>query len=244
MSMSTSQQETAASLKSMVLAAAPATVCPPNMAEKVLSRRRRRRTRRTLIGAGAATLAGGVLAASTLLGHNPYVSQIQPSGSMEPAIGVLDLVVVNQELAPTRGDVVLVALTGNDGDFEAFSRVMALPGDTIGCPEDETGKCSAVQINGKPISDAYLASLDTKPFPTVTVSSGQMFLLGDNRRAAVDSRSLGTVPTGDTIGVAVEIQTPDNGFRPVPGAPTHPAPDDQSFDPPGEIPPARSTTAP
>ncbi|MEP7216562.1 MAG: S26 family signal peptidase, partial [Anaerolineaceae bacterium] len=189
MSMSTSQQETAASLKSMVLAAAPATVCPPNMAETVLSRRRRRRTRRALFGAGAATLAGGVLAASTLLGQNPYFSQIQPSGAMEPAIGVLDLVVLNRDLVPTRGDVILVTLTGSGEDFEAFSRVMALPGDTIGCPEDETGSCPAVEVNGEPISDAYLASLDTKPFPTETVLRGQMFLLGDNRRAAVDSRS-------------------------------------------------------
>ena len=40
---------------------------------------------------------------------------------------------------------------------------------------------------------------------TITVPSGQVFVLGDNRNAAQDSRGFGTIPLSDIIGVAKQV---------------------------------------
>jgi signal peptidase I len=61
-------------------------------------------------------------------------------------------------------------------------RVAAGPGDTI------VGKDGTVFVNEIKFDD-----ITTKPFPEVKVPSEQYFLLGDNRSAAVDSRTFGPV---------------------------------------------------
>jgi signal peptidase I len=61
-------------------------------------------------------------------------------------------------------------------------RVAAGPGDTI------VGKGGTVFVN-----EIKLDDITTKPFPEVKVPSEQYFLLGDNRSAAVDSRTFGPV---------------------------------------------------
>ena len=66
-------------------------------------------------------------------------------------------------------------------------RVAAGPGDTI------VGKAGTVFVN-----DIKLDDITTKPFPEVNVPNEQYFLLGDNRSAAVDSRTFGPVE-GDAI---------------------------------------------
>jgi signal peptidase I len=66
-------------------------------------------------------------------------------------------------------------------------RVAAGPGDTI------VGKAGTVFVN-----DIKLDDITTKPFPEVKVPNEQYFLLGDNRSAAVDSRTFGPVE-GDAI---------------------------------------------
>ena len=66
-------------------------------------------------------------------------------------------------------------------------RVAAGPGDTI------VGKAGTVFVN-----DIKLDDITTNPFPEVKVPNEQYFLLGDNRSAAVDSRTFGPVE-GDAI---------------------------------------------
>jgi hypothetical protein len=49
-----------------------------------------------------------------------------------------------------------------------------------------------------------------------TVPNGQVFVLGDNRGTAVDSRSIGTVPLADVLGVARQVwfsRSPTGGVR-------------------------------
>lgn len=118
-------------------------------------------------------------------------------------------------------------------------RVVAMGGDTIGCPAGPTGRCDAIVRNGVPVSEPYLGGTATEPFPTSTVPAGTMFLMGDNRDAANDSRYIGPVSLSDVTGVAVRIRDRDGELRPVPGAPTHPGPGRQNnVDPPGLVPPA------
>jgi len=66
-------------------------------------------------------------------------------------------------------------------------RVAAGPGDTI------VGKDGTVFVN-----DIKLDDITTKPFKEVKVPNEQYFLLGDNRSAALDSRTFGPVE-GDAI---------------------------------------------
>lgn len=66
-------------------------------------------------------------------------------------------------------------------------RVAAGPGDTI------VGRAGTVFVNGIKFDD-----ITTKPFPEVKVPNEQYFLLGDNRSAALDSRTFGPV-LGNTI---------------------------------------------
>jgi signal peptidase I len=72
-------------------------------------------------------------------------------------------------------------------------RVAAGPGDVI------EGRDGTVFVN-----EVKLDDITTKPFAKVTVPNEQYFLLGDNRDAAVDSRSFGPV-LGDAIFARVVV---------------------------------------
>ena len=93
---------------------------------------------------------------------------------------------------PDPGDVVLVhAAITNEGeivpDRDADDRTLVLrvaagPGDVI---EARAGTVF--------VDDVKFDDITTEPFDPVTVPSEQYFLLGDNRSAAVDSRTFGPV---------------------------------------------------
>jgi len=67
-------------------------------------------------------------------------------------------------------------------DLVLLLRVAAGPGDVI------VGRDGTVFVN-----DIKLDDITTKPFPRSKVPSEQYFLLGDNRSAAIDSRTFGPV---------------------------------------------------
>jgi len=93
---------------------------------------------------------------------------------------------------PERGDIVAIhAARGPDGaiapdrdanDLVLALRVAAEPGDQI------VGRDGSVFVNGIKLDD-----IDTPPFPQVDVGGEQYFVLGDNRTAAIDSRTFGPV---------------------------------------------------
>jgi signal peptidase I len=98
---------------------------------------------------------------------------------------------------PRRDEVVAVhAAVAEDGtvvpDPDATERTLVLrvagePGDTI------EGRDGTVFVD-----DVKFDDVTTKPFAKVTVPNEQYFLLGDNRDAAIDSRTFGPV-LGDAI---------------------------------------------
>ncbi len=93
---------------------------------------------------------------------------------------------------PGPGDVVVVHAAETDAgqiipdkdatDLRLVLRVAAGPGDTI------VGKAGTVFVNQVKFDD-----ITTKPFPRVKVPNEQYYLLGDNRSAAIDSRTFGPV---------------------------------------------------
>lgn len=236
--------DTADELRRLAAAAAPAVTARPDLARVVLDRARRqrrvRRLRNSTIGAAGGIVVLTALAAAAVLGRSDFVTVTQPSTAMEPTVRVGERVVFNKKLSPARGDVVNVRVDRGGDEYDVLLRVLALPGDTVGCPAGPSGRCAAVVVNGTPVPEPYLGAALTDPFPTSTVPAHRMFLLGDNRAAASDSRYIGPVEVAGATGVAVQIKDPAGQARPVPGAPARGLPGEKdNVDPAGPVPDTR-----
>ncbi len=125
-----------------------------------------------------------------------------------------------------RGFQEVLALVGlqppNENDL--VKRVIATGGQTIGC---QSGV--GVTVNGKRINEPYLAESAKQvatedpcwghPFGPITVPSGNVFVMGDNRLDSADSRFhledqyQGTVPKADIRGKVVAIVYPFSRVR-------------------------------
>ncbi|HEX5598593.1 MAG TPA: signal peptidase I [Micromonosporaceae bacterium] len=233
--------DAAAELRQLALAAAPAVRARPDLARVVLtiSRRERRsqRRRKVMVGIGG-LLVLATMAATNLLGRSDYFTVTQPSGAMEPTVQMGERVVFSKGLAPTRADVVLVHLIRDGQDYQAMMRIVALAGETVGCPAGPAGHCEALVVGGAPVPEHYLDTTVMEPFPTTLVPAETVFLLGDNRSVARDSRWIGPVRVADIVGVAVQIRAVDGKTRAVPGAPAHRGPSSRdNVDPASPVPP-------
>jgi signal peptidase I len=126
---------------------------------------------------------------------------------------------------PERGDIVAIhAARGPDGaiapDRDADDLVLALrvaagPGDQV------VGRDGSVFVNGIKLDD-----IETPPFSQVDLGGEQYFVLGDNRTAAIDSRTFGPVLRNAIFAKVFVVFWPlrDFTFRtdPQPGAPPGP----------------------
>jgi signal peptidase I len=140
-----------------------------------------------------------VIGALVVLDFAELLVAVEPddTASMANTIPGCDGRVVAQGLTyhltdPSPGDVVAVhAAETDDGDIipdpDADDRVLVLrvaagPGDVI------VGRAGSVFVD-----DVKFDDITTEPFPAVRVPNEQYFLLGDNRSAAIDSRTFGPV---------------------------------------------------
>lgn len=121
-----------------------------------------------------------------------------PSASMEPTIKTGDVVLVNAmsykaDSTVRRGDVVVFRYKGND----LIKRVVATSGDTVDIANGE------VLINGEAAQQYYIKDdVLTDGETHITVPSGKVFVLGDNRSNSKDSRMIGCISTDDILGQA------------------------------------------
>lgn len=225
-------------LRTLSEAASRDIVAPADLAGRVLRRARTGRRRRVagISAVAVAALAGSLGAAR--LGSGPYFNEVQPSYAMDPTIRSGDVVTFNRDLTPGPGDVVRLELPTTG--MSSISRIIATGGHTVGCPPEPDGTCAGVQVDGVRQADPYLAALVTAPFDEVTIPTGQVFVLGDNRSVAMDSRILGPVGAGTVEAVAVAVEHHGRLER-LPGAPRHQAPGDSDpVDPPGQLPASRT----
>jgi signal peptidase I len=129
-----------------------------------------------------------------------------PSASMEPTLEPGDFILVNRLLydfhPPRRGDIIVFPFP-RDEHWDFVKRVIGLPGDLI---EARNGR---VWVNGKRLTEAYLPRPAGGPVTTDLaarqVPPEQLFVLGDNRSASLDSRYWGTVDEHKVIGKAFLI---------------------------------------
>ncbi len=240
--------DTAAQLRTLAAQAEPTAVARPDLAAGVLRRargqRRTRRLRNVLLGFGGGVVVLATLAAGVVLGRTDFFTVVPLSSAMQPTLDFDQRVILDRSLVPARGDVVQARAVFEGEEFDLLSRVIGLPGDTVACPAGPDGRCRAVEVNGVALAEPYPGAYVTDPFAAVTVPAGRMFLLGDRRPIARDSRHLGPLPLDAVSGVAVRIRDADGVEHAVPGAPAHDGPGDgDNVDPPGEKPETRATPA-
>lgn len=119
---------------------------------------------------------------------------------MKPAIKDGDLVIYYRiDKKYSVGDLLTYEYKGK----VRVARVIATAGSTIDINEN------GLVVNGSPQQeqDIYTETLPYKKgikFP-MKVPSGQLFVLGDNRSTAVDSRVFGAIPLKDTQGKVVVL---------------------------------------
>ena len=118
--------------------------------------------------------------------------------SMKPAVMEGDLVVSYRLQKDYKsGDLVVC----KDGKESQIRRVVAIEGDTVDITE------SGLVINGN-LQQEKSIYFETKSFVEgisfpVTVPQGEIFVLGDNRSSAEDSRIYGAIKTSETKGKVV-----------------------------------------
>jgi len=101
---------------------------------------------------------------------------------------------------PRRGDVVCFTSPGAGGqDF--FGRVIALGGETL---EIRDGLVY-IDDDAEPLDEPYVSHTRREDFGPVVVPEGRLFILGDNRAEARDSRVWGPLNAGLVHGEALGI---------------------------------------
>lgn len=147
--------EVAVRLRVLAAASSPAVTAAPGLAQAVLRRRRnRRRAGRGAVGIFATVAAGAAITAALLPGHAAYVTVDEPSAAMSPTIYVGERVIVAKHLAPSRGEVVEASISDNGQRFTTLSRVIAVGGDTVGCPAVGQS-CAGVVVDGRRLDATY-----------------------------------------------------------------------------------------
>ncbi|WP_295095917.1 signal peptidase I [uncultured Catenibacterium sp.] len=120
--------------------------------------------------------------------------------SMSPTLSYNDLVCIKKTKSFKQGDLVAI----NYNNKLLIRRVIALSGDKVNIDAD-----GYVFVNDKKLEENYLTSRKDNPlrdevFPCI-VPSEKVFVLGDNRAQAIDSRmrDLGCIDQDKIIGKVV-----------------------------------------
>ncbi|GAA2817774.1 signal peptidase I [Streptomyces showdoensis] len=151
------------------------------------------------VAVGCVLFLGGFALGAVL--YQPYTV---PSDSMTPTLAVGSKVLAERidGSEVRRGDIV-VFTDPLWGDVTMVKRVVGVGGDTVTGADD-----GRLLINGKPVEEPYLPAgqpASDYAFST-TLPAGKLFLLGDERRNSVDSRSHlqdaghGAVPASSVVG--------------------------------------------
>jgi len=132
-----------------------------------------------------------------------------PSSSMRPALQPGDRVLAWSFARPEaqRGDIVIFE---PPRDSAMDPRIPSLVGRVVGVGGDRLGAVEGrVTLNGEPLHEPYLSARTTTESlgPTV-VPDGSLYVLGDNREHAADSRVYGTVPEGDVLATVTFTNVP------------------------------------
>ncbi|MCL2437389.1 MAG: signal peptidase I [Clostridiales bacterium] len=131
---------------------------------------------------------------------------IVQESSMQPTLYTNNYIFLSRQAyllsEPSAGDIVVFNsdLRTADGNNKLLiKRVIAVPGDRVTIADGN------VYINGELQEEPYLYENETSGnIDNLIVPEGKVFVMGDNRRVSIDSRSeqVGSVPVSDIVGRA------------------------------------------
>lgn len=183
------------------------------------------------VAVGCVLFLGGFVWGAVV--YQPYTV---PTDSMVPTVNVGDRVLAQRMDGADvrRGDVVIFR-DEEWGDLPMIKRVVGVGGDEVAC----CGDGGRLTVNGEPVDEPYLrAEGPAAETFTAKVPEGHLFLLGDDRRTSLDSRSHleqagdGSVPRSAVDGRVDAIAWPLGGgaidrpaaFAELPGGVSQPGP--------------------
>lgn len=143
---------------------------------------------------------GGILLAFLLIFTFLFGLIRTPDAAMTPAIKDGDLVIYYRlDKHYTLGDAIVLKQDGR----QHVRRVVATAGDTVTVTDDGLKVNGALQQEPEIVekTHAYEAGVH---FP-ITLKEGQIFVLGDAREHADDSRIYGPIKVGDTQGKVITL---------------------------------------
>jgi len=144
-----------------------------------------------------------------------------PSGSMLPSLRVNDRILVEKVSrrlggSPPLGSVVVfraadaLLASGYGPDAALIKRVVAGPSDELAVEQGQ------LILNGVVCEEPWLEEAMAYSLPRFTVPDRQIFVLGDNRNASLDSHLWGPLPVDRVVGRAIWRYWPWKGFGPLP----------------------------
>ncbi|MFD4582569.1 signal peptidase I [Streptomyces sp. NPDC058434] len=160
---------------------------------------------RVLVPAGLALAAGAILVIGTR-----YTSVTVNGGAMDPTYPPGELVLLEKVDAGAirHGDVVLYRTRNRYEGMAVLQRVIGMGGDRV-----RQSPGGPVTVNGKPLAEPYVKDGDPSGMAQeydVVVPEGRLFLLGDHRANANDSRFFLTEQAGSVAATAVQARVPDS----------------------------------
>lgn len=150
-----------------------------------------------------------------------------PSKSMEPTIQKGDFIFADKRYncpgckeAVQRGDIAIFTYP-NNRTLHYLKRIIGLPGDhiringdsvwvngkllTVGRKHAQGGTLVTEHAGNRQWQVLWTNLPESESESDITVPPGQVFVLGDNRNHAKDSRTFGSVPLRDVVGKARQI---------------------------------------
>jgi len=148
--------------------------------------------------------------------HFLFQPFIVRGNSMEPNFEDGDYLLIDEISfrfrEPKRGEVIVFS-PPNHSSGRYIKRIIGLPGETI---EIKEGKIFIFDENGNfQILDEsdYLPAFSFTPGNVkITLKEGEFFVLGDNRRFSLDSRTFGALPKEKIVGRVFFRAFPPNRF--------------------------------
>lgn len=126
--------------------------------------------------------------------------------SMEPTLVSGDRLLISKGYdSPERGDVVVfVTLDRHNREEDLVKRVIGVAGDTVEV------RAGIALVNGvvEPTRTINTSEYDPTYVKPFVVPAGRVFVMGDNRPIALDSRQLGPVPVNSIKGKAAYLYAP------------------------------------
>ncbi len=147
-----------------------------------------------------------------------------PSGSMLPTLQLQDRILVEKlsprfdrvrhQSLPLNSIVVFkvpepLVQAGYDPDAALIKRVVGRPGDLL---EVRDGQ---LRRNGEAVDEPWLNEAIDYVMAPLTVPDNELWVMGDNRNASLDSHLWGPLPEADVIGTAILRYWPLNRFGPI-----------------------------